>query len=97
MAKTATDRRSSSKAKRPRRGTAGSPKARLGPGQLDGLVLGYIRKHRSAAPHTAGTIARGIGRSAGAVANCLIRLEAAGKVLLATKSPRTYDLPKRGK
>lgn len=96
MAKTATDRHTS-KTKRRRRRAAGSTKAGLGPGKLDALVLGYMRKDRFAAPHTAGTIGRGIDRSAGAVANCLIRLEEAGKVRLAKKSPRAYDLPQGGK
>lgn len=95
MAKTVIDRHTS-KTKRRGRETAGRAKARLGPGQLEVLVLGQMRKDRAAVPHTAAAIARGIGRSAGAVANCLARLEEADKVRLARKSPRAYDLPRRG-
>lgn len=85
------------KPKRPSRKAKGKTKTRLGPGQLDGLVISYMRRHRAKAPHTAGAIGRGTGRSAGAVANCLGRLADAGKVRLAQERPRAYDLPKGGK
>jgi hypothetical protein len=49
-------------------------KRRLRPGELDGLVLAYLRKHKDG-PLTSTAIAKGLGgRSAGAVANCLARL-----------------------
>lgn len=76
------------KAKKPRR---------LGPGELDGLVLTYMRKHAEAAPLTASAIAKGIGRSSGAVANCLARLAKAKKVRRAKRKPRAYDLKVAGK
>lgn len=85
------------KTKRPQRKAKGKTKTRLGPGELDGLVLNYMRRHRAKAPHRAGAIGRGIGRSAGAVANCLGRLAETGKVRLAQEKPRAYDLPKGGK
>lgn len=85
------------KTKRPKRKAAAQWKTRLGRGQLDGLVLSYMRRHRAKAPQTAGMIGRGIGHSAGAVANCLVRLEEAGKVRLAQERPRAYDLPQAGK
>ncbi len=45
---------------------------RLRPGQLDGLVLAYLSKHRKDGPLTATAIAKGLGgRSAGAVATVL--------------------------
>ena len=65
---------------------------RLGPGQLDGLVLGYLREHAKDGPLTAPAIGKGIDRSAGAVANCLKRLAKAKKVRLAKKAPRGYVL-----
>ncbi len=65
---------------------------RLGPGELDKLVLGYMRRHKNDAPHSPSAVARGIERSSGAVANCLDRLAAAEKVRLAAKKPRRYEL-----
>lgn len=41
-------------------------------------------------PLTATTIGKGLGRSAGAVANCLARLAKEGKVRQAKKRPRAY-------
>lgn len=64
---------------------------RLRPGQLDGLVLAYLGKHRKDDPLTATAIAKGLGgRSAGAVANCLLRLADEGKVRQAKRTPRAY-------
>ena len=65
---------------------------RLRPGELDGLVLAYIRKHKVDGPHTAGAIGNGLGRSSGAVANCLGRLAKAKKVRVAKRKPRAYAL-----
>ena len=67
-------------------------KKRLRPGELDGLVLTYMRKHEDEWPLTASAIARGIGRSSGAIANCLARLTKAKKVRQAKRKPRAYDL-----
>jgi hypothetical protein len=72
--------------------TKARPKSRLRPGQLDGLVLGYMKKHRGELPITATKVAQGIKRSSGAVGNCLGRLEKQKKVRLAGKKPRRYDL-----
>lgn len=68
-------------------------KGRLGPGELDGLVLGFMREHRDEAPHTASRIGKGIGRSSGAVANCLGRLANGERAVLAGQKPRAYDIP----
>jgi hypothetical protein len=71
------------------------PKAgrRLRPGQLDGLVLAYMENHKGNLPVSPTTVAKGIGRSSGAVANCLGRLAKAKEVRLAEKKPRRYGLP----
>lgn len=68
------------------------PDKRLRPGQLDGLVLGYMKKHKGELPLTPTKVARGIKRSSGAVGNCLGRLEKKEKVRLTDKKPRRYDL-----
>jgi hypothetical protein len=63
---------------------------RLRPGELDGLVLSHLCKHEKDGPLTSTAIAMDIGRSAGAVSNCLARLAKAKKVRLAKKAPRAY-------
>jgi hypothetical protein len=63
---------------------------RLRPGELDGKVLAYLRKHRNDGPLTASAIGKGIGRSSGATANCLARLAKEKKARLAKKRPRSY-------
>ena len=63
---------------------------RLRPGELDALVLAYMRKHRDNAPFTASAIGKGINRSAGAVSNCLARLAKEQKVHQAKRKPRAY-------
>ncbi len=66
---------------------------RLPPGQLNCLVLDYMKAHRKESPLTATSIAKGLGgRSAGAVANCLSRLAEDGKVRQAKRTPRAYVL-----
>ena len=60
---------------------------RLRPGELDGLVLAYMGKHKE--PLTATAIGKGLGgRSAGAIANWLARLAKEKKVRRAGKRPR---------
>jgi hypothetical protein len=63
---------------------------RLRPGELDGLVLIYLAAHKDDGPLTATAIGKGIGRSAGAIANCLGRLAKEKKVREAKKRPRAY-------
>lgn len=65
---------------------------RLRPGELDKLVLGYMRRHKKDAPHTASAIGKAIKRSSGAVANCLGRQEKQKKVRLVKPKPREYEL-----
>lgn len=67
--------------------TAKAKAKRLRPGQLDGLVLSYLAAHKGDGPLTATAIGKGIGRSAGAVANCLARLAKVQKVRQAKRSP----------
>lgn len=69
---------------------------RLRPGELDGLVLGYMRAHKGELPLSPSGIAKGTKRSPGAVANCLERLVKAEKARLAKKAPREYDLEEVG-
>lgn len=83
---------SRSKSAREKAGGKRKSDKRLRPGQLDGLVLGYMKKHKGELPISPTTVARGIRRSSGAVGNCLGRLEQAEKVRLVEKKPRRYDL-----
>lgn len=63
---------------------------RLRPGELDGLVLAYLKKHKDEGPLTAGAIAKGISRSSGAIADCLARLAKEKRVRQAKRKPRSY-------
>ena len=94
MSKKGTGRASPPKSKAAQGKSSGkrSPGKRLRPGQLDGLVLGYMKKHKGELPLTPTKVAQGIKRSSGAVGNCLGRLEEAEKVKLTDKKPRRYDL-----
>ena len=68
---------------------------RLRPGELDGLVLAHMRAHKGDLPLTASAIGQAIGRSSGAVANCLARLAKSGETQLAKKKPRAYGLKEK--
>jgi hypothetical protein len=77
------------------RGRSPKPKggsARLRPGELDGLVIAYMRDHGAERPFSPGKVAKGIGKSSGAVANCLERLAGSKEIRRVRKKPRTYDL-----
>ena len=74
------------------KGPSAGKKGRLGPGELDKLVLAYMRKHKEGTPHTPSAIAKGIKRSSGAVANCLARLDGQKKVRQVKPKPREYEL-----
>lgn len=64
---------------------------RLGKGALRSLVLDYLAVHADAEGLGPTAIAKGLGgRSSGAVGNALARLEADGRVRLASESPRRY-------
>lgn len=83
-----------SKPKAPAAKTNRGGAKRLRPGELDGLVIGYMRKSEEALPLGASAIAKAIGRSSGAVANCLERGAKAedSPVRRAKDKPRAYDL-----
>jgi DNA-binding transcriptional ArsR family regulator len=66
---------------------------RLRPGQLDGLVLAYLKKNAKSTPHGPGAIAKALGRSSGAVGNCLVRLTRDKQVREVSEKPRRYTLP----
>lgn len=63
---------------------------RLRPGQLDALVLEHINAQGTDAAVGATAVAKALGRSAGAVGNCLTRLAAAGRVRQVSDKPRRY-------
>ena len=65
---------------------------RLRPGQLDELVLDYINSQGAAVGAT--VVAKALGRSGGAVGNCLTRLVAAGRVRKVNNKPRRYSSTK---
>jgi hypothetical protein len=69
---------------------------RLRPGELDGLVLAHMRRHREDGPLTATTIGKAISRSSGAVANCLVRLTREKKLRQAKRKPRAYVIASGG-
>lgn len=80
--------------KAPKTPSKAASKGRLGPGELDDLVLAEMREQRDDAPHTASRVGKRIGRSSGAVANCLGRLAGSDEVVMVSEKPREYDLPK---
>jgi DNA-binding MarR family transcriptional regulator len=64
---------------------------RLRPGQLEGLVLEYIDSQGADDTVGATAVAKALGRSVGAVGNCLSRLAAAGRVRQVSDKPRRYS------
>lgn len=70
--------------------TAKGPGARLRPGQLDGLVLGFLREHKGDGPLSPSAVGKGLARSSGATANCLKRLAETGQVREVSERPRAY-------
>jgi DNA-binding IclR family transcriptional regulator len=73
-------------------GSSTSGTRRLRPGQLDELVLDYINSQGAAVGAT--VVAKALGRSGGAVGNCLTRLAAAGRVRKVNDKPRRYSSTK---
>lgn len=73
--------------------SGGGSTERLRPGGLDDLVLAYMREHREGGPFGPTAVAKGLGRSSGAVGNCLARLASVGeKVTKVGERPRRYTL-----
>jgi hypothetical protein len=71
---------------------AKAPGEHLKPGQLDGLVLAYLKENPGSGPHGPTTVAKALGRSSGAVGNCLVRLTKAKQVRQDSDKPRRYSL-----
>jgi DNA-binding IclR family transcriptional regulator len=72
-------------------GTRGDRAARrLRPGELDGLVLELFNSEKNDTPLGVAAVATDLGRSPGAVGNCLARLAAAGQLERVSKAPRRY-------
>ncbi len=66
--------------------------AHLKPGQLDELVLCFLKENADSGPHGPTTVAKALGRSSGAVGNCLVRLTKAERVRQDNEKPRRYSL-----
>jgi hypothetical protein len=80
-----------------KRSTSGKPSAsgkleRLKAGGLEPLVLAYLKEHKGDAPHGPSQVAKALGRSSGAVGNCLVRLTDAEKTKCVSDKPLRYDL-----
>ncbi|HET7444940.1 MAG TPA: hypothetical protein VFJ57_09810 [Solirubrobacterales bacterium] len=90
--KAATPKKSTSKAakKAPSKNPNGTK--RLRPGELDGMVVKWMEENEDRGKVSPGTVATGINRSSGAVANCMGRLAKEKRIRLATKKPKQYDL-----
>jgi membrane protein involved in colicin uptake len=79
----------------PKAAADAKPKAageRLKPGQLDGLVIAFLRENEASGPHGPTTVAKALRRSAGATSNCLTRLTNAKQVRQDSEEPRRYSL-----
>jgi hypothetical protein len=72
--------------------TNGSGGERLKPGQLDGLVIAFLKKNADSGPHGPTAVAKALQRSSGAVGNCLVRLARAKQVRQDSDAPRRYRL-----
>ena len=83
------------KTAKPKAAADAKPKAageHLKPGQLDGLVLAFLKKNADSGPHGPTAVARALERSSGAVGNCLGRLTKAKQVRQDNEKPRRYSL-----
>lgn len=65
---------------------------RLRPGQLEPLVLAYLKENADSGPHSPTSIAKALQRSSGAVGNCLVRLTRDKQVNEASDKPRRYTI-----
>jgi hypothetical protein len=70
---------------------AGKPD-RLKAGGLEPLVLKFLATNKNGGPHRPTQVAKVLGRSSGAVGNCLVRLTEAKKTKQVTDKPRRYAL-----
>lgn len=90
--KRAATARTAVKARSAASAAAKAPVEPLKPGQLDGLVLAYLKSNARSAPHGPSGVAKALGRSSGAVANCLVRLAREERVVEVSERPRRYRL-----
>lgn len=73
--------------------SADGPAERLRPGGLGPLVIAYMREHAGEGPFGPSVVAKGLGRSSGAVGNCMERLASEGEELeRVVHRPRRYQL-----
>jgi hypothetical protein len=80
---------------KPKAAEDSKPKAageHLKPGQLDELVLAYLKDNADSGPHGPTAVANALVRSSGAVGNCLVRLTKAEQVRQDSDKPRRYSL-----
>lgn len=80
---------------KPASATDGKPSGdadRLKPGQLEPLVLAYLKTNADSGPHGPTTVAKTLERSSGAVGNCLVRLARTRQVREVSTKPRRYSL-----
>ncbi|WP_354700520.1 hypothetical protein DSM112329_00799 [Paraconexibacter sp. AEG42_29] len=70
--------------------TPADPGTRLRPGELDALVLAHIDAIDGDQSQGPAAVAKAIGRSSGAVANCMARLARAGTLKQTSDKPRRY-------
>ncbi len=72
----------------------GRSAARLGKGELAGLVLTFLRDNPG--DHTPTAVAKALdGRSSGAVGNALVRLVGVGDATQTSQAPRRYQVASR--
>ena len=91
--KKASSKKNNSKTSSSKSSSSGGGSDRLSPGALDGIVLAYMRDHPDELPISPSRVAKGTGRSSGAIGNCLERLKNQKKVRRVEDKPRKYDLP----
>jgi hypothetical protein len=73
-------------------GKASDKPERLKAGGLEPLVLDYLKESTDTAPHGPSQVAQALGRSSGAVSNCLVRLTKAKKTKRVGTKRQRYDL-----
>ena len=55
-------------------------------------MLAFLKENANGAPHEPTTVAKALGRSTGAVSNCLVRLTKTQRVRQDSDKPRRYSL-----
>src|SRR5438128_6694441 len=93
-AKSKTSTKGAGKGRQKKSSASGRPAAkgsssskRLRPGELDGIVIADLKAREADWPLTATAVGKSVGRSSGAVANCLARLHKEKRVRQAKSKP----------